>query len=175
MERRQDVSVVCLYDVLLEHHINVLKRRNNYAPSLRPHDVSNKSQMKHPTTSRWNVAKTSQWCVCTTSYWNVIMTSYKDVTTTPHYYVSTTSQTSLTWNTQRRVCATLPRRLSGTYPRRPISMSLRCLLWVPNKTPKNVVVVCLHHVSELRFRDLLLVGLYYSFKSFCCNLHLVGF
>ena len=55
MERREDVSVLHL---LLERHNNVSKRRNNDAPSLRPHDVSNKSQMKHPTTSRWKVAKT---------------------------------------------------------------------------------------------------------------------
>ena len=32
-----------------------------------------------------------------------------------------------------------------------------------------------HHVSELRFRDVLLVGLYYTFKLLCHNLHLVGF
>ena len=43
------------------------------------------------------------------------------------------------------------------------------------KPPKNVVVVCLHHVLELRFTDDLLVGLYYSFKLLCRNLHLVGF
>ena len=43
MERRQDVSVVRLYDVLLEHHNDVSKGRNNDAPSLRLHDVSNKS------------------------------------------------------------------------------------------------------------------------------------
>ena len=51
MERRQDVSVVRLY-VLLERHNDVSKGRNNDAPSLRLHDVSDKSQMKHPTTSR---------------------------------------------------------------------------------------------------------------------------
>ena len=51
MERCQDVSVVRLY-VLLERHNDVSKGRNNDAPSLRLHDVSNKSQMKHPTTSR---------------------------------------------------------------------------------------------------------------------------
>ena len=43
MERRQDVSVVRLYGVLSERHINVSKGRNNDAPSLRLHDVSNKS------------------------------------------------------------------------------------------------------------------------------------
>ena len=50
-ERREDVSMVRLYDVLLERHNDVSKGRNNDAPSLRLHDVSNKSQMKHPTTS----------------------------------------------------------------------------------------------------------------------------
>ena len=59
MERRQDVSVVRLYNVLLERHNDVSKGRNNDAPSLRFHDVSSKSKMKHPTTLRWNVAKTS--------------------------------------------------------------------------------------------------------------------
>ena len=43
MERRQDVSMVRFYDVLLERHNNVSKGRNNGAPSLRLHDVSNKS------------------------------------------------------------------------------------------------------------------------------------
>ena len=95
MECRQDVSAVRLYEVLLERHNDGSKGRNNDAPSLRLHNVSNKSQMKHPTTSRWNVTKRSQWCIYTTSYWNVIMTSQKDVTTTPHHYISTTSQTSL--------------------------------------------------------------------------------
>ena len=42
MERRQDVSVVRLY-VLLERHNDVSKGCNNDAPSLRLHDVSNKS------------------------------------------------------------------------------------------------------------------------------------
>ena len=43
MERRQDVSVVCLHDILLERHNDVSKGRNSDAPSLRLHDVSNKS------------------------------------------------------------------------------------------------------------------------------------
>ena len=59
MERRQVVSVVRLHNVLLERHNEVSKGRNKDAPSLRLHDVSNKSQMKHPTTYQWNVAKTS--------------------------------------------------------------------------------------------------------------------
>ena len=86
------------------------------------------SQIKHPTRSRWNVAKTSQWYFSTTSHWNIVTTSQKDVTTMPHHYVSSTSQTSLKWNTQRRFSSTLPRRLSGAYLRRPISTSLRRLL-----------------------------------------------
>ena len=43
MERRQDVPVVHLHGVLLERHDDVSKGRNNDAPSLRLHDVSNKS------------------------------------------------------------------------------------------------------------------------------------
>ena len=43
MERRQDVSVVCLHDVLLERPNEVSKGPNNDAPSLRLHDVSKKS------------------------------------------------------------------------------------------------------------------------------------
>ena len=43
MERCQDVSVVRLLGVLLESHNDVSKGRNNDAPSLRLHDVSNKS------------------------------------------------------------------------------------------------------------------------------------
>ena len=117
-----------LCDVLLELHNNVSKGRNSGASSLRLHDVSNKFQMKHPTTSRSNVAMTSQWCVSTTSYWNVIMTSQREVATTPQDYVSTVSQTSLKWNTQRSLSGTLPKNLSGTYPWRPISTSLRRLL-----------------------------------------------
>ena len=50
MERRQDVSVVRLYDVLLERCDDVLKGRNNRVLSVRLHDVSDKSQMKHPMT-----------------------------------------------------------------------------------------------------------------------------
>ena len=34
--------------------------------SVRPSDVAGTSQMEHPTTSRWNVAKASQWYVSTT-------------------------------------------------------------------------------------------------------------
>ena len=43
MERRQDVSVVRLHDVLLERHNGVSKGRNKDVPLLRLHDVSNKS------------------------------------------------------------------------------------------------------------------------------------
>ena len=53
MERRQDVSVVRINNVLLERHNDASKRRNSDAPSLRLHDVSNKSQMRHPMTSQW--------------------------------------------------------------------------------------------------------------------------
>ena len=62
---------------------------------LSPSNVVGTSQMKHPTTSQWNVAKTSQWYVFTTSYWYVVTTSQGNVMTTSHQYVSTTSQISL--------------------------------------------------------------------------------
>ena len=48
-------------------------------------------------------------------------------------------------------------------------------LQVPNETPNTVTVVRLHHVSELRCCDALLVGLYYVFRLLCHDLHLVGF
>ena len=38
-------------------------------------DVSGTSQMKHPMTYQWNVAKTSQWYVSTIFYWNVVTKS----------------------------------------------------------------------------------------------------
>ena len=79
MERRHDVSVVRLHDVLLERPEDALRGCNNNVPSERLHTVSNKSQMKHPTTSQWYVTKTSQWYVSMMS----------------HYYVSTTSPVSL--------------------------------------------------------------------------------
>ena len=66
MVRRQDVSVVRLHDFLLERPNDVSKGRNSHVPSWRLRDVSNKSQMKHPTTSQWYFTKMSQWYVSTT-------------------------------------------------------------------------------------------------------------
>ena len=68
MERRQDVLVVRLPNVFLKRCNNVSKGRNNDVPSTRLHNVSNKSQMKHPTTFHWYVTKTSQWNLSTTSH-----------------------------------------------------------------------------------------------------------
>ena len=68
IEHRQDVSVLRLYNVLLDNQKGVWKKRNNDDLSLRLYDVSNMAQLKHPKTSRWNVAKTSQWCISTASY-----------------------------------------------------------------------------------------------------------
>ena len=65
MERRQDVSVLRLHDVLLERRDNASRGRNNDVLSVPLHDVSNKSQMKHPMTSQWYVIKTSPWYVST--------------------------------------------------------------------------------------------------------------
>ena len=91
MERRQDVSVVRLYDVLLERHNDVSKWRNDDAPSLRLHevlietpndvsavrihdvplarlyDVSGKSKKKHPKTLLWYVSTKSRSYVLPTS------------------------------------------------------------------------------------------------------------
>ena len=78
LEYRQGVSVVRLHDVLLEHRDDVLKGPNNDASSVRLHNVSNKSQMKHPRTSQRYITKTSQWYVSTMF----------------HYYVPTTSPVS---------------------------------------------------------------------------------
>ena len=66
--------------------------RDNYVPLARLHYVSNQSQMKHPTTSRWYVAKTSQWYVSTMSHKNVITTSQR--------YLTTTFQANPKWSTQ---------------------------------------------------------------------------
>ena len=59
MERRQEVSVVRFLDVLLERSDGIQRGPNNDAPSVRHHNVSNKSQIKHPTTSQWYVSTTS--------------------------------------------------------------------------------------------------------------------
>ena len=47
MQRRQDVSVVRLHDILLERNENASRGPNNYVSSVRLDDISNKSQMKH--------------------------------------------------------------------------------------------------------------------------------
>ena len=41
VERRQDVPVVCLHDVINERHDNVSRVRNNNVPLVRLHDISN--------------------------------------------------------------------------------------------------------------------------------------
>ena len=53
VERRQDVSVVRLHNILLEGRDDVSKGLNNDVPSVRLLDVSNKSQIEHLTTSQW--------------------------------------------------------------------------------------------------------------------------
>ena len=47
MESREDVSVVRLHNILLKRRDDVLRGRNNDVVSVRLHDVSDKSQMKH--------------------------------------------------------------------------------------------------------------------------------
>ena len=66
--RHQGVSVVRLHKVLLERRDDFSRGRNNDVLLLRLHDVSNKSQMKHPTMCQWYVTKTSQWYISTTSH-----------------------------------------------------------------------------------------------------------
>ena len=66
-ETPNDVSVVRLRDILLDRP-DVSRARNNDVPWIRLLNVSDKSQMKHPTTSQWYVTKTSQWYVSTTSH-----------------------------------------------------------------------------------------------------------
>ena len=51
VERRQDVSVVRLHDNLLERCGDVSRGHNNNILSVCLHNLSNKSQMKHPTKS----------------------------------------------------------------------------------------------------------------------------
>ena len=93
--RRSDVVTTCLCTSQWRRRYlpnetpnDVSVERRQDASVVRLHDVSNKSQMKHPMTSQWNVAKTSQW------------------------YVFTMSQTSLKWNTQWRLNGTSSRRLT---------------------------------------------------------------
>ena len=57
--RHQDFSVVRLHNILLERRDNILRGRNNDVLPVHLHDVSDKSQMKYPTTSQWYVTKTS--------------------------------------------------------------------------------------------------------------------
>ena len=111
MERRQDVSVIHLLHVLLERCNDVLKGRNIDIQSLHPHDVSKKSQMKHPMTSQWYVSTTSLrlvrlydvscnsqikqpktllWYVSTTPWSYVFATSCQQFSTTySNYFVKT--------------------------------------------------------------------------------------
>ena len=53
VERRQDVSVVRLHNILLVCCGDVSWGCNDDVPSVRLHDVSNRSQIKHPMTSQF--------------------------------------------------------------------------------------------------------------------------
>ena len=61
MECRQDVSVVRLHGVVLERFDDVSRGRNNNVLSVRLHNVSNKSQANHPTSSIKNRIKKINW------------------------------------------------------------------------------------------------------------------
>ena len=92
-ERLHNISVVRLYNVLLERRDDVSRGRINAVPSVRLHNVSFKSQTKHPTTSQWYVTKMSQWYVSVScnsrmkhpirSLWNVSTPSRSYVAKTP--------------------------------------------------------------------------------------------
>ena len=58
MKRRQDVSVVRLHDVLLEHCDDASGGCNKDGLLLRLHNVSNRSHMKHQMKPQWYVTKT---------------------------------------------------------------------------------------------------------------------
>ena len=51
-EHAMKITVVCLHDILLERRDDVSRGCNKGASSVRLHDVSNKSQIKHLTTSQ---------------------------------------------------------------------------------------------------------------------------
>ena len=91
-----NVSVVCLHVVLLVCRDNVSRGSNVDVPSVRPCNVSNKSQIKYPKTSQWYVTKTSQWYVSTMSHlvrpYDVSCNSQMKHPITSLWYVSTTSQ-----------------------------------------------------------------------------------
>ena len=143
--------------------LRVSQRRRRYVPNETPNDVS-KERCQDISVVRLHDALLERRN-------DVSKGRNNDVPSVRLHDVSNKSQ----WNTQQRPSGTLPRRFSDTYPRRPISTSLRRLLYLPNKTSKKVVVARLHHVSELPFRDVLLVSLYCTLKLLCHNLHLVGF
>ena len=97
MEGCQDGSVVRLHDVLLERRDDVWRGRNNDVPSVRLHNVSDKSQMKHPATSRLYVTKTSHWYVSATSVPSVRLCDVSNKSQMKHpitslWYASTTSR-----------------------------------------------------------------------------------
>ena len=109
--------------------------------------------MKHPTMSQWYV---SMWQRCDNVRDNVSTGQNDCVPSVRLHNVSNKPQMKHpVGNTQRRLSRTPPRRLSGTYPWRPISKFLQGLLYLPNETPYNVVVVHLDHISELRYHNVL--------------------
>ena len=74
-----------LLNIVFEYFMNLYKKctATPYPPGIKtswrrlsvsPSDVAGTSQMKHPTTSRWNVAKTSQWCL-----YDVLLERHNDV------------------------------------------------------------------------------------------------
>ena len=132
--------------------------------------------MKHPATSKWNVAKTSQWYVSTTSYWNVLTTSEGDIMTTSHQYISTTFQTSLKWNTQWFSVV----RHQDVSVERIDNVPLVRFYDVSCNSQMKHPITSLWYVSTTSWSyfvatPFLCYGLYYVFKLLFCDLHLAGF
>ena len=69
----------------------------------------------------------------------------------------------------------LPRRFSSMSPRCRKRMLQQRLKKIPNETRSEIVVVRVHHVSELRCHYPLLLRLYDVFNLRSHNLQLVGF
>ena len=93
-ELHQDLSVVRLHDILFKRRNDVSRGRNNYVQSVRLLDVSDNSQMKHPTTSQWYDTKSLSGAknIIELSSLTSLVVLILDVQLVPLYDVSCKSQ-----------------------------------------------------------------------------------
>ena len=168
---RKNKKIIDKLRLIIKYKLNETSRKKLLHNE--PSDVAGASQMKHPTTSQWNVAKTSQQYVFMVSYWYAVRTSQGDVMKMPHQQVSTTSQ---------QVSNEIPNNVSGvrihdvplvrlydvscnSQMKHPITS-----LWYVSTTSRSYVVAtpCLYYgfyyVLKLLYHDLQLVGFHVSFK-----------